>query len=248
MERRRDVVDVVRDSAEQVTVGVAVEVAERQPRELLLDLAPQSVDGALRDAGHDVGLRPREERREDVHEHRNSEDPCERREVDALPGDRVGSCEQVRELTLALCTQELDGLLLRNAGRERSPDDAVEDHVHGVPRDLRTDHAEHDAQRAEHDDRGDHRPLGTKAREQLPERASEILGAFDGRAEAHEWPPALAGLRPPAGAATLGPARHHHAAAAPSCDSTISRYSALVSMSSAWVPLPTTRPSSSTTM
>src|SRR4029077_8258844 len=126
-------------------------------------------------------------------------------------------------------------------------DDAIEDDVHGVPRDLGPDDAEDDAERAEDDDHGEHKALGTKPRKQLPKRPAEVLRPFDRRAEAHEGTAALAGLRPPSGTATLRPS-HHHAAAAPSCDSTISRYSALERMSASCVPLPTTRPSSSTTM
>ena len=226
---------------------VAVEVPKRQPCELLLDLAPQPVHGALRDARHDVGLRPREHRREDIHEDRESEDSREGPKVDALARHRIGRGEHVRELTLALRAQQLDRCFLRDAGRQGLSDDAIEDDVHGVARDLWTDDAEYDAERAEHDDHRDHEALGAEAREQLPQRAAEILGTFDRRAETHERPTALCGLRPAAWSAALGPA-HHHAAAAPSCDSTISRYSSLVFMSSSCVPLPTTRPSSRTTM
>src|SRR5439155_423839 len=137
----RDVVHVIRHAAQEIAVGVAVEIPKWQPRELLLDLTSHAVDGPLSDAGHDVRLRPREE---------------------------------------------------------------------------------------------------------LAQRAAEILGALDRRAEAHERATTLASLWPSIRAATLRPPHHHHAAAAPSCDSTISRYSALVRMRSSCAPLPTMRPSSST--
>ena len=58
LERLADVVDVVGDAAQQVAARVAVEVAQRQPAELLVDVAAQPVDGPLGDAGHDVGLHP----------------------------------------------------------------------------------------------------------------------------------------------------------------------------------------------
>ena len=38
--------------------GMAVEVLERQPAELLVDVLAQPVDGPLGDPGHDVGLQP----------------------------------------------------------------------------------------------------------------------------------------------------------------------------------------------
>ena len=44
--------------------GLAVEVGERQPAELLVDALAEPVHGPLRDAGHDVGLAPREQRAE----------------------------------------------------------------------------------------------------------------------------------------------------------------------------------------
>ena len=66
LERLADVVDVVRDPAQQVAARVAVEVAERQPAELLVDVLAQPVDGPLGDAGHDVALHPAEDRAHDV--------------------------------------------------------------------------------------------------------------------------------------------------------------------------------------
>ena len=51
-----DVVDVVGDAAEQVAARLAVDVAERQPVELVLDVGAQPVHRALHDAGEHVGL------------------------------------------------------------------------------------------------------------------------------------------------------------------------------------------------
>ena len=62
LERLADVVDVVRDPAEDVAAGVRVEVAERQPAQLAIDLFAQAEDAPLGDAGHDVALDPAEER------------------------------------------------------------------------------------------------------------------------------------------------------------------------------------------
>ena len=58
LERLADVVDVVGDAAQQVAAGMVVEVAQRQPGELVVDVAAQPVDGPLGDPGHDVRLSP----------------------------------------------------------------------------------------------------------------------------------------------------------------------------------------------
>ena len=61
-----EVVDVVGDPAQQVAAGLAVDVAERQPVELVLDRFAQRVHRALHDAGEDVRLRVGERPRRQV--------------------------------------------------------------------------------------------------------------------------------------------------------------------------------------
>ena len=56
LEALGDVVDVVGDPAEQVAAGLAVDVAERQAVELVLDVGAQPVHRALHDAGEQVRL------------------------------------------------------------------------------------------------------------------------------------------------------------------------------------------------
>ena len=68
LQRLRDVVDVVGHARQDVAARVAVEVLERQPRELLVDLPAHAVDDLLRDAGHEVLLQPAEERAQQVDE------------------------------------------------------------------------------------------------------------------------------------------------------------------------------------
>ena len=89
LERLADVVDVVGDPAQDVAAGMAVEVLERQPAELLVGLAAEPVDGPLRDAGHDVGLSPAEDRAQQVDTRQQQQDLAERPEVDAVAGRQV---------------------------------------------------------------------------------------------------------------------------------------------------------------
>ena len=70
LERVGDVVDVVGHAREDVAARVAVEVAQRQPRELLVDLVAQAVDDALRHADGEVLLQPLEDGAEQVDEAR----------------------------------------------------------------------------------------------------------------------------------------------------------------------------------
>ena len=53
-----DVVDVVGDAAEQLAARRAVEVAERQPVDLVLDVLAHPAHGALHDAVEDVAGQP----------------------------------------------------------------------------------------------------------------------------------------------------------------------------------------------
>ena len=57
-----DVVDVVGHPAQQLTAGLPVEVAQRQPVDLGLDLVAQRVDRALHRAVEQVALQPHEQR------------------------------------------------------------------------------------------------------------------------------------------------------------------------------------------
>ena len=53
-----DVVDVVGDPAEQLAARLPVEVGQRQPVELVLDVGAQPEDGALHDVVEQVALQP----------------------------------------------------------------------------------------------------------------------------------------------------------------------------------------------
>src|SRR5439155_19105529 len=188
-------------------------------------------------------LQPAEDRGEHVHPHRDGEDLRQLGEVDAHAGHDVGPREHVGELLLTTRAQPLDGLGFGHPGRQHLADDAVEDDVGGVADDLRADDAERDARRSQQRDDGDGGPLLAEAREELAQRAAEVFGALRWHAQTHE-----AAARTARPSAATGWASHHHAAASPSCDSTISRYSELRDMSASCVPLPTIRPWSRTMM
>ncbi len=80
----REIVDVVRHPAEQVTAGHAIDVAEWKAVELLLHFGPQTRHGALHDPGEHVGLQVRQHGRGDVEAEREQQRAVELREVDAV--------------------------------------------------------------------------------------------------------------------------------------------------------------------
>ena len=99
----RHVVDVVGDPAEQLTARLAVEVRQRQPVELVLDVAAQPVDGAVDRDGEHPALDPLQQRGHEVEAEHEEQDLAQRREVDALAGhDVVHRGEHVGEVVLAL--------------------------------------------------------------------------------------------------------------------------------------------------
>ena len=86
--RLRDVVDVVGDPAEHLTALVLVQVAQRQPVQLVLDLGAQLEDGALHDAVEQVALQVAEDRGQHVQHQHQHQHAGQRGEVDALAGDQ----------------------------------------------------------------------------------------------------------------------------------------------------------------
>ena len=169
LHRLLDVVDVVGDAAEQLAAGHLVEVAERQPVQLVLDVAAQAQHGALHDAVEDVGLQPHDQGRRDVQdEHqdqhaargRRSRRPARAPRSCRTAGRRAGP--DPRPAAPAI------GLVLRDAGGQLLADDALEDDVGGVAQDLRADDAQRDA-----DDRHEqHRDDDPRARGAAGARAA----------------------------------------------------------------------------
>src|SRR5690606_32933524 len=112
---------------------------------------------------------------------------------------------------------------------------------------LRRDHGQHDADRAEGGDECE----GPLVRTEEPDHPREALAEVGGLAGSHRVPIARVEARLLC-ALGVEPLLFCHRlvahASTPSCDSTISRYVSFEASSSSWVPMPTMRPSSSTTM
>jgi hypothetical protein len=79
----RDVVDVVGDAAEEVAARLGVDVAQRKPVQLVLDIGTQAPHRSLDHAREQVGLRVRERRRRDVEPGDEQQRAMQRTEVDA---------------------------------------------------------------------------------------------------------------------------------------------------------------------
>ncbi len=129
---------------------MVVEVLQRKPGEFQVDVAPQRVDRALGDSGHDEPLQPAEERAEQVHRREQDEDPRERLKVHADTGREAGLGDHLGELGLALRVEPGDRRLGRRAGRELLADDAGEQHVRRLSQDPWAGDAEGDADDRHH--------------------------------------------------------------------------------------------------
>jgi len=84
LETLGDVVDVVRDAAEQVTPGAAVDVGEGQAVDLVLDIGAQRAHGPLDDTGEQERLSVPEQERHHVQQEREKERAVKRGEVDPV--------------------------------------------------------------------------------------------------------------------------------------------------------------------
>ena len=98
------------------------------------------------------------------------------------------------------------------------------------------------------------RRSGRSSREQAPEGGAEVLRLRGGHAHARARSPARHRAGRPGPGRTRSPRRpaawpaHHAASSSVTCERTISRYVSQEAMSSSWVPMPATAPSSRTTM
>ena len=82
----REVVDVVGDPAQQVAARLAVDVAQRHPVELVLDVGTQAEHRALHDPGQQRSdCRRGQHRRRRVDREHDEQRVVQLREVDALP-------------------------------------------------------------------------------------------------------------------------------------------------------------------
>ena len=115
-----DVVHVVGDPAEQLTAWLAVEVAQRQPVELVLDLGAHPQHRVLDDVVEEVALEEPEQGRADVEGEHDQQHGAQCGEVDALARDEIDAGQEVGDPALAGRLRGGDGLRLGHAGRKRS--------------------------------------------------------------------------------------------------------------------------------
>jgi hypothetical protein len=153
LERRGDVVDVIRHLRDHVAARRVVEEAQREPPELAIDVLAQPEHRPLRDPRHQVLLRPPERRADQVDDREGREDPSDPRVVHARARVELHPREHLGQLVVALRAQPVDHLLLRGALGQLLVDHALEQHVRGVAEELRAEDREHHAERAEQDDR-----------------------------------------------------------------------------------------------
>ena len=144
-QRRRDVVDVVGDPAEHLAALPGVEVRQRQPVQLVLDVGPQRDHGPLHHHVEQPGLQPNQQRGNQIQRERQQQRPPDGAEVHTVAGNHVHARQQVGERVVAAGAGGRDGLLLGESGGQLAADHAVEQQVGGMPEDSRTDHADRDA-------------------------------------------------------------------------------------------------------
>ena len=119
-----DVVDVVGDPAQQLAARRPVEVAQRQPVDLGLDLVAHGEDRALHRPVQQIALPPQQQRADHVEAEGDQQQLAERTEVDALAGHDVEPLHQVGEGALAAGAELRDHLLLGLPGGELLADHA----------------------------------------------------------------------------------------------------------------------------
>ena len=146
-QRRLDVVDVVGDPAEHLAALSRIEVGQRQPVHLVLDIGAQRNHRALHGDVQQPCLHPDQQRGKQIQPKRQQQRAAYRAEVDADARRHVRPRQQVGERAVTAGARGLDRLLLGDARGQLTPDDAVEQQVGGVPEDARADHADRDAAR-----------------------------------------------------------------------------------------------------
>ena len=122
-QRRLQVVDVVGDSAQQLTALPCIEVGQRQAVHLVLDVGTQRDHGPLHRDVEQSDLHPNQQRGNQIQRQREAQRPGHRGEVDTAARHHVHPRQQVGERVVAVAPGRGDGLLLgdsRRAARARS--------------------------------------------------------------------------------------------------------------------------------
>src|SRR5690606_15731828 len=174
LERLGDVVDVVGHPAQQLAAGLAVEVAQRQTVDLVLDVGTKPPDGPLDDVGDPEPLEPAGEGGHAVHADDESQDLADGGEVDPPAGDDVHRLQHPGEGVLPLGPQSLDDGLFGDPGRELGADEAAEDLVGRPAEHLGGEHGQHDADDRQHQHGDDLDAVGAQQAEEALRRALEV--------------------------------------------------------------------------
>jgi len=121
LEALRDVVDVVGDAAQQVAARLAVDVAEGEAVQLVLDLGAQTQHRSLHDPGQQERLQPLEGGRHDVDAER-----CEQHVAHVVEVDAAGAAELGHDAL----EQDVGGVAqhLGADDRQRHADDGEQEH------------------------------------------------------------------------------------------------------------------------
>jgi hypothetical protein len=185
LQRLGDVVGVVRGPAQHLAARLLVEVGQRQPGQLALDVLAQPLHGALHDGGGEPGLQHGEERRRHVDQRRPGQHVPQPGEVDALAGNDVHGGEHVGAVGVALLPQPVDGVGLGDVRRQHPADHAGEDDVGGPAEQQRSQHGQEDAGDAEQQHHADQDALRAQHAEQAFGGALEVLQFLGRHAAGH---------------------------------------------------------------
>ncbi|CAM3908549.1 hypothetical protein MIFL109517_10150 [Micrococcus flavus] len=171
-----DVVHVIGGAGEQVAALAGVEVAQRQPVDLRLDVLAQPEHDPHHQVVQHAPLQPHERLRHHIHGQDDQDQPPQLAEVDPLPRRERHAGQHVRGLALTLGSQALDHLLAAHPRGHLPGDEAAEDHVHRPSQDVRGPHVEHDGDQHHQRDHHQARALGPEQAQQPPGRGPERLG------------------------------------------------------------------------
>ena len=208
LEGRGDIVDVVRDPAEEVSARRGVVVLQRQPAELVIDFLPKPEHRALGNAGHDRVLRPGEQCAHEVDDGNERDDPCQLTEVDTVAGVQGHGPDHLGLTIVARCLEPGDRLLLGHAARDPGGDDASENHVRRIAEELRSEYGEEHAHAAEDEHGTDEPAFGMQSLGESANGTAEIGRLLRRRTHRHPMRPhRTATRRTP----TYRPPRAHHA-------------------------------------
>ena len=132
-----------------------VEVLQWQSAELDVDLLSKAKHDPLRNSSHQVVLRPREDRAQQIHDRHEGDHLAECREVDTGTGRNRHPRQQVRLLALPVSSQVRLGLGLRHVRGQLFAHDPLKDDVGCVSQQFRSNDREEDAGNAKDQDNRD---------------------------------------------------------------------------------------------